>query len=180
MRYYTMEQEFDRVDSFVIAESPDIQPPAPWYSGLRFAKPPSEPIVMTLESGSVMPDFFDAGVPVFSAKLCEILRSFGVTNFDAYPVSLLDPVRGCTYEGRFAVNVVGLAACADMQNSVYLDPTGQGLISVFFSQLKINSARASGLHLFRLAESVGELVVSEMLVERLQASNLVAVRFLPA
>lgn len=179
MNYYVIEQEVDRVDSFVVDGMPDIQPAGPWYSGERFEVAPVTPIVFDLErdGSTVLPDFFDAAIPVFSARLCQALRDAGVHNFDAYPASLRNVDRGETISGYFAVNIIGLVACADMQKSEYLDPTGTGMTTVFFSELRIDPVRSRGLDLFRLAESVGELLVSDRLLSRLRPMDLVAVRF---
>ncbi len=179
MDYYVLEQEVDRIDSFVIAGMPDIQPAGPWYSGARLAMEPMNPIAFDLrqDGSSVLPDFFDSAIPVFSAKLCKALRDAGVHNFEAYPAVLRNLDRGETISGYFAVNIIGLVACADMGRSGYMDPTGTGLTTVFFSELKIDTARSQGLDLFRLAESVGELLISDKLLARLRPLGLFSMHF---
>ena len=64
-----------------------------------------------------------------------------------------------------------------MAKSSYLDPTGSGEISVFFDRLVLDPGRTGGLLCFRLAESVGELIVSEKVVHHVQNKRLRFVRF---
>jgi hypothetical protein len=180
-KYYTMEQEVDREESFVLTSLPDIEPKRPWYLGERFGIDPPDPLELIMDptSGPIMPDFFDAGIPVFSAKLCQAMHEAGVDTFDRYPAVMIDPNTGHRWADYFAVNVIGKVSCADMKQSTYLDPTDTGQISVFFSQLVIDPMRARGHLMFRLAESLGELIIHDSVVKVLRTKDLKCLRFDP-
>jgi hypothetical protein len=179
MAFYTLEQELNEEDSYILTELPDVQPPRPWYTGEPFTKHPPTPIEFPMEanSGPVMPDFFSAGIPVFSRRLYQAFQEAGVDNLQAYEAVMVDLNTGLRFADYYAINVVGKVSGANLRKSSYTDPTGSGQTTMFFQQLVLEPSRVEGLLCFRLAESVGELIVHEKVVRHVQSKRLRLVRF---
>ena len=178
--YYEMEQEFHEEPTYVVGTRPDITPKPPWYKADRFEVAPEQPIelLMDPQSGPVMPDFFDGPVPIFSRKLYQVFQEAGVNNLDAYDAIMIDPDTGQRWPNYYAVNVVGKIECAAMDSSSYKDPTGSGLVTVFFDELVINEKLTGEALCFRLAENLGTLVVHEKVVRHVQNKKCRPIRFL--
>ncbi len=178
--YYTMEQEFHEEPTYVVGIRPNITPKPPWYKADRFEVAPEQPIELLMDpkSGPVMPDFFSGPIPIFSWKLYHSFLEAGVNNLDAYDTIMIDPGTGQRWSNYYAVNVVGKVKCVAMDSSSYKDPTGSGIITVFFDELAINEKLTGDALCFRLAESLGELVVHEKVVRHVQNKKCRLIRFL--
>lgn len=177
--YYVMEQETDLESCFILTQIPNLEPEAPWFDGDPLAVNPATPIEFLMNSkyGSTMPDFFDAGVPVFSSKLYQAFLESGVDNLEAFDAVMVNPDTGERWADYLAINVVGKIRCADMEKSTYRDPTGSGLVTVFFQDLVVSDKLASEALCFRLAESLGEIIVHEKVVKLVESRKCRNVKF---
>lgn len=175
-----MEQECDREDVYMLTKiSSDIKPKRPWFTGSKFKLESELPLRFKLNStwGNKMSDFFEAGIPVFSKKLLNNFRAAGVDNLDAYEAEMYDDETGQVWGDYFAVNVIGSVSCANMDESSYRDPTGSGKITVFFKNLVIDPSKTNGMLCFRLMESLGDIIVHERVVNEIDLTQYVGLKF---
>jgi hypothetical protein len=178
--YCVLEQELDRTPAYTLAPIPaETKPSRRWTDGARLTAPPALPLELELDEafGTGLPDFLDGDIPVFSHRLLQRLVSEGVDNLDAYPAVLTDAGRGRRWDGYFAVNVIGAVRCADMDQSHFSDPAGQGVISLGFRRLVLDAGRAGGLLCFRLLESLPTILIEQRLAERVRGGGFMGVRF---
>lgn len=136
---------------------------------------PVEPYVE--EMGPAVPDVFDISGLVLSERLYRTIVNFGVDNLDAYPAVMVDTETKERFTGYYAVNVVGVIAAADMEQSVYTVQPGGPVIDVAFDQLVIDDAKARGALMFRLAESTKNVWLHPTLVKHIQAAGFPGLQF---
>jgi len=99
--------------------------------------------------------------PVMREDLKAALHEAGVDNIDYYRAVLEDPLNGNKFKNYWAFNVLGLVACADMSQSKLMGTSKSTLLDVDFDSLVIDEKRTMGLHLFRMAENISAIVVSD-------------------
>ncbi|MFP2962769.1 imm11 family protein [Myxococcus sp. 1LA] len=147
----------------------------PWTMGVRYPKPVPQPIRIPLDkrSGPVMPDLL-AGLPIFSARLVEVLQTAGVNNLDLYETEVVDEVRNKTYTHFKAVNIIGRVSCADLTKSVSVSGHSPPLME--FEKLVIDESKTMGLPMFRLAEAVQMILVSETVKQAISDAKVMGVR----
>jgi hypothetical protein len=86
-------------------------------------------------------------------------------------VEILDTKTGRNNYNYMAVNIIGVVAAADLGQSVYEDPWGQGQIDMDFDSLVIDPKKAGGGKLFRLAECVSGIVIHRSVKEYLESKG---------
>jgi hypothetical protein len=85
-----------------------------------------------------------------------------VDNLVTYNAAITDPDDGRIHTNYKVVNIIGIVAAADMQNSLATpNPNGPPIIDVDFDRLVIDDAKAGGYLMFRLAESTNGIIVHE-------------------
>ena len=115
----------------------------------------------------------DGAVPVASREFLDVLRSFGVQNFETFPVELVGLGSKTPEVDYFAWNVLGSLVAADLTRSKgdtimggSLDEDGAGVPPLIaFDELVLKKSVVTGHHLFRLAESHALLLSQELLAE---------------
>lgn len=108
-----------------------------------------------------LPHFESELVPVMSRRLVEALQGAGITNLQLFPAVLQNSKTGATWTDYFAVNVVGLIACASPSSKMEvlgLRSDGQTPLAVF-NELIVAPQRAGGALMFRLAEAPGTILL---------------------
>jgi hypothetical protein len=167
--------DFDALGLQMVATGKTPTTGVPWTMGVRYPKPVPQPIRIPLDkrSGPVMPDLL-AGLPIFSTRMVEVLQGAGVRNLDLYDVEVVDEVRGKTYTHYKAVNIVGRVSCADLEKSEYEPGYKPPLME--FGKLVLDESKTMGLPMFRLAESVQFILVSDAVKQAIEAAKLVGVR----
>lgn len=171
--YYRLDWKAPRGTDF--ANTLDSPPsPVPWTMGtlhdeVRYPVP--QPLVCNLHPrrGRELRDVFLVDIPLFSARMLEVLHHHGVNNLQRFDAVLRAP-DGTLHEGYEAVNLVGLVACADMERSRYLPGSSPPLVE--FSELVIDERKAGGAPFFRLAESSLVILVSEPLQRAMVEAGL--------
>jgi len=154
--------------------------------GAHFDAPIPTPLEIALDphnrnlsdQGPEMPAYFKGRIPILRDDLVEVMRGAGVDNLDVYPVRLLDPDSGRTYDNYKAVNIIGLIAAADMGQSQATVHTGGPVIDVDFDRLVVDETRTGGALIFRLAESTNVILVHERLRDRILAAGFTELEFL--
>ena len=175
-----LRQELGRPPGYLLTSVPsDTKPRNRWLDGARFKEPPSRTLQFPLDAsaGTQMPDFLQADIPLFSARLLNRFHAEGVDNLDAYPAILVDPKSGRQWHDYFAVNIIGIVSCADMDQSEYVDHTGKSQASVAFSKLVIDGRRTCDLLCFRLFENFSSILVHQNVVSKIAVTDFAGLRF---
>jgi hypothetical protein len=182
--YYILEKKAigDLRDLATLARTPAI-PGIDFMAGKRFD--PTIAIQLPLrfelnpDVNGEMPWFFNAGGPLFHNRIVEALRVAGVDNIDVYDVLLIDPADGSEWTEYKAVNIVGLVAAADLSMSEFDPNDSDRLITTKFEKLVLNSAKAKGFLIFRLAEKVTAIIVHEKVKKAIEERRIGPLGFIP-
>ena len=151
-----------------------------WDDGAVFTESIKTPIEMRLkpyhphdpDMSPAMPSLFKGRVPIFSDALIAALRSAGVDNLDTYEARIFDPDSGQWHTNYKAVNVLGLVSAADMAKSTAIVHDGIPLVDVSFDRLVIDTQRARGWLMFRLAENNSAIIVHEKVKQAVLAAGI--------
>ena len=152
-----------------------------WMTGDRFGEgnePPS-PLRLRVDPeipGDLLLEYYEAPVPLMSKRLVDALQQSGVDNLDVYPAEIIDESSGDVIDSYFAVNIIGTVSAADPEQSV-TDPEVEGIISAAFDSLVIDEEAAGGQLIFRLAEDVSAVLVSERVVDAIEPMGFETLEF---
>lgn len=134
-----------------------------WMSGAKLEELPPNPIELTWNPDNedgIRKAYYESGVVLMLKDLIAALREAGVDNLETYPVVVRSTRTDEICKDYEAVNIIGAVAVADIENSVVIDEGG-GMIDMIFGGLAIDMEKAKGHSFFRLAESVGAILVHE-------------------
>ncbi len=132
----------------------------PWPFSLRHERP--EPLQMS--------DYYPH-VKLMSNRLVEALKSSGVDNIELFEAQIVNEAGGGKISGYQVVNVLGLVSAADPRAS-----KSRPLANVrSFQKLVLDESRTRGLLLFRLAESLTDIIIAEKVAKRVQDGGFVDV-----
>lgn len=119
-------------------------------------------------------DFYPSS-KLMSRRLIETLEGAGVDNLQLFDAEIVNVTSGEKLPGYQVVNIIGLVAAADPDAS-----KSRPLANVqFFETLVIDEARAHGLLMFRLAESLGDIIIAEKVAKAVYQEKLVDVTVEP-
>lgn len=132
----------------------------PWRFTLKHARP--DPLHMA--------DFYSSA-KLMSNQLIDTLQSAGVDNMQLFDTEIVNAATGEQIGGYRVVNILGLVAASDPAAS-----QSRPLADVqFFEKLAIDEDRARGQLMFRLAESLNDIIVAERVAKQVAAKNFVDV-----
>jgi len=154
------------VDSWILGEPLPVRPP--------------EPIVLTWhpeETEGRPKHLYKSGVPVMTPRLHDELQAAGVDNLEVFLAEVRDEVEG-TANTYLAFNVVGAIAAADMSLSKYQTGGGPAMYAVDFESVVLDEERIKDALLFRLAQNLTAIVISDRVKERLERAAL-GLTFIP-
>jgi hypothetical protein len=103
-----------------------------------------------------LPDFAGGSIPVMSQQFLNLLTQAGVDNLQTFPIVIKSNVDDTTWKDFFAVNILGLIQCANLDASDYSE-IFQGLYD--FDELAIDTAKTNGALFFRLKESPSMIIM---------------------
>jgi hypothetical protein len=110
-----------------------------------------------------------------SRRLVDVLQGCGVDNLQIFPAVISREETGETISHYCVVNVLGLVAAADMGKS-----KARPLANVkFFEKLAVDPTRARGLLMFRLAESLTDIIVADNVARAIKAGEFTDVTLEP-
>jgi len=179
--YYLMDWRITEDDNQPGLAEIDVVPvtEVPWTMGMYWDEPVKQPIslVIDADSGEQMPDAFLLGIPLFSTRLLDLLTSLGVDNIQTYDAIITDPRTNISFDNYKAVNIVGLVSCANLEESEYIEGSGAPLM--YFDRLVLNKDIPTDLHMFRLAESAGTILISAAIAKKIISNKLTGMRLLP-
>jgi hypothetical protein len=137
----------------------------------QFIDPAGEdlPVRITWEdtTGSPLYDYY-SGDHVMSKRMVDILKKAGADNFQEFATELRNKETGEVSHDFVTVNLLGTVSCANVGES---ETTELGS-TYYFHDLVIDPAKTGGLLLFRLAESMMDVLVHERVAKALMAANL--------
>ncbi len=161
MPYFVIECEGE-YPSAVLDEEPDLGE-TPWMHG-SIVDPPKEKLVYTVDSdreGNLKAMYSSPEYPIMRDDLIAALEAAGVDNLQLFDAVVRDPRTGQEYTNYKAFNIVGVVSAADMESSVLMGTSDTTMIDVDFDSLAIDEEKIRPLKLFRLAESVNAIIVSD-------------------
>lgn len=164
--------EFDLLDDGVLE--------TPWYDGVVIT-PAVSPIRLSVNDldgwGTEFADYCSTPVPLVTERLKAAIEAAGVANVQWFPTAVQGSGRRQppTY---FAMNIVGSVSA--------VEPARSGVTRILpapgadvFDDLTLVERRITGLHLFRLAESVSTIVVSDAVKRSVEAASIDTIGFVP-
>jgi len=116
-----------------------------------------------------------SGDCLMARALVETLHGAGVDNLQVFPAALTDDNTGTVREDYCVVNIVGKVAAADMRQSQAIS-LGGGQV---FTRLAVDPGRARDLLIFRLGESLVDVIVHEKVAKAVAAGGFRAVVLSP-
>ncbi len=148
-----------------------------WITGERFAEPPPASLQARIEpgEGGRLLDFYQMPICAMSLALHSFFREACVDNVDVYPLEIVDVGAGTSRSDYVAFNIVGSVAAADMARSRYENFDGL----VIFDSISLDPRRAAGARMFRMSESLTQIIVDESVKALADARGLTALRFHP-
>ncbi len=107
---------------------------------------PKQPLEVEFwqNGGDGLSEIFLDSIPLFSRELVDALQEAGADNLQLFAVTPVEKNGAVIHREYCAVNIIGCVRCADLDKSDYSD-----------------EEKANGQYIFRLAESVGSIVVHE-------------------
>lgn len=105
---------------------------------------------------------------LMSRQLIEVLLAAGASNLQLLKAEVTVAATGERLNDYAVVNIVGLVSCADDAASDST-PLAEGR---FYFDLQIDGARTGGARMFRLAESLIDVIVDSRLAEAIRAADL--------
>ncbi|NVJ21929.1 MULTISPECIES: hypothetical protein [Myxococcus] len=151
-----------------------------WWAGKPFQRPPAQPIVAEIRTGTEqgeLLDYFNAASLMSNALHAALLEA-GVDNLDVYDAVIQSEDGTVIHRGYKAFNVIGLVRAANLAETVFHSPDSSTLIDASIDHLAIDGDKPRGLKLFRLAENVSAVLVSEDVKRVLESKAFPHLRFL--
>lgn len=180
--YYILSQKalgsFD--DLAVIESCPRVSGIRTWFLGRLFNKTVPKPLVFEMSDvyKGIMPDFFDETIPLFSKKLVKALNNCGVDNFIKYKAELVDQEGNLMSSDYYAINIIGVQSVTDFEKSEQPEGAVPSLVTNSFDSLSIDENKTHGQKMFRLAESVGTILVDQSVKTCLESINDIYIGFI--
>ena len=119
-------------------------------------------IRVNLKHGLEMNDFYPDR-NVMSKRLVSTLQSSGVDNLQIFPAEIKNSITGEIIHDFVVVNIVGTISCADLSKS---DTTPLADVN-YFHKLVISPNKTKGVLMFRLADSIIDVIVSEKVAKQI-------------
>lgn len=107
--------------------------------------------------------------------LVEALQGAGADNLQIFPAVLTEKTTAEVCEDYCVVNVIGKVAAADMKQSQAIS-LGEGHV---FTRLTVDPGKARGLLMFRLAESLVDVIVHQRVAQAVAAGQFRGVLLTP-
>jgi len=169
----------------VILDEPDIYLEGHngnWIGGTRLKFTPEEPLRYTIEPTKDLKlvCYYPGAVPLMTSEMVQALYEAGVDNLEVFDAIVHDTENDITFDHYKSVNIVGTYAGVDTEasESVNLGIDDEDTVNTFYDYMVLRDDIPEDLHLFRLAESVKIVVVSEKVRDILIKHGLTDLEFL--
>ncbi len=125
-----------------------------------------EPLVFTTnaQAGDELRHFLRSSIPIMSKQFVEVLQGAGVDNLQLIKAIVKSEVDGTIWPDYYAVNVLGLIACAELDKSDYAEIMPG---HYRFRELAIDATKAKGALLFRLKEHSPSIIIHESVCQHI-------------
>lgn len=154
----------------------------PWLRGMRMPAPPPQPIRLRLQDDSpedgVFVDYVPGPVPLVSRPLREAIERAGAANVEFYDVLVEGADAHEDFPGYSAINVVGAVEVADPARSSGTRAFGLPGADLF-DRFVPRADLEAGLAIFRMAEQLSTLLVSERVVALCAERGVQTLEFAP-
>jgi hypothetical protein len=110
--------------------------------------------------------YYDA-TQLMHSRLADALQSSGVDNLQTFPAVLSEDGKLAARQDYVVANIVGTVACASLDESDSIPFADRW----FFNDLVIDASKTHGLLMFRLAESLLDVLVHETVAKKLMQHN---------
>lgn len=114
-------------------------------------------------TGAPLQDYYPSQC-LMSKRLVARLELAGVDNLQRFEVELVDEDTGRVRQDFWCVNILGMVACADLARS---NATEFGS-SYYFYDLALDARKTHDLRMFRVAESMIDVLVHDSVVDALR------------
>jgi hypothetical protein len=180
--------EVDGVESWLSGQAVTVPVPQP----LRFDIDRGEPRVLPedpAEAAEIPPEPEEPGellemyqleMLLLTGRVVTALREAGVDNLQVFDAVIRDPVTGREWTNYKVVNIVGVIACANLEESAFAPLRGRPMIDMDFIRLAIDEERAGGQLFFRLGECVTIILVHEKVKNHLVQKGINTLSFVSA
>jgi hypothetical protein len=119
------------------------------------------------ETENAIPDFFQ-GDNIMSKRMYSIFSECGVDNIQQFPMEFIDKITAKKRDDYIVFNILGMISCAKVEKSDKL-PLGGGY---YFRNLVIDPLKTHGLSVFRLKESLMDIIVIDKIAKKLEDNNI--------
>ncbi|VUD66199.1 hypothetical protein TDB9533_03528 [Thalassocella blandensis] len=116
------------------------------------------------KKGDELRHFLRSSVPIMSKQFVELLQGAGVDNLQVFPAEVKSEVDGYVWPDYYAVNVMGLISCANLEKSDYAEIMPG---HYRFRELAIDADKAKDALLFRLQEHSPTIIIHESVCQYL-------------
>lgn len=169
-------------ESALISNEPNLSYPLDnWVGGEILEAKVPEPLNYEIDANEKkLMSFYDDAIPLMSLELIHALQSAGVDNLQIFNAAVNDPDTKITYDQYKAINIVGVVSAADNQksDSANLGIDNSGMIDTFFHNLVLDESKIPGnLRLFRLAESVTDIIVHQKVRDAIEKAGITDIEF---
>ena len=162
----------------LIETSPKL-PGGPWFRGQKLIIEVPTPLKYTLNANypGKLCAMYEEARPIASNQLLTALGEAGVDNLELFDAELHDPLHQKVFHNYKAFNIVGLVACADMNQSKLMGTSPPTMLATDFDSLYIDETKTGGAYLFRLAENCSAIVVHEKIKLAIQEKGIKGMKF---
>ena len=135
------------------------------------------PFVFTYydEAGNPLPDLFQ-GKSIMSKKMLKVFTDCGADNIQVFPMKFINKETNEERDDYVVFNIIGLVSCAKVDESESL-PLGGGH---YFTNLVIDQDATHGAPLFRVKESLMDIIVNEKIAKKLEEGEIQGILLTPA
>lgn len=154
----------------------------PWRMGIRFKRPPEGVIELEFEDDGyeeeAFRDYLSTPMPLASSRLKAALLAAGAANVEFYNTRVRGSERFTSFPGYFAVNIVGIVEVADDAKTSSQRAFGRKGADLI-DRLVPRATLALNLPIFRMAEQVSTLIVSDAVKVACEAAGVETLEFAP-
>ena len=154
----------------------------PWLGGVRFESPPPDPLVLHIDSDDAdaggFADFVSGPVPLVTERLRQALLDAGAANLEFFPVLVEGAADFDDCPKYHAINIVGKVAASDPSKSSGLEAMG-GMGATLFDKFVPAVSALQDLVIVRMAENLGEVIVSARVRKSCARRGVDTVTFVP-
>lgn len=175
--HYQIEMQFGDYGS---CDSPTNGDAMVFLDGSPIKVPVNQPLICSTDysGGTDFADLVSDELPVISKRFAQALRDSGVSNFEVFPVDLMNFSTKERWPGFLAINIIGRLKCVHLGES---QGTHVGGGMVMFRKITLRKDVVHNHRLFRIAESPSKIVIHESVKRHLDSISppLIGIDYIP-